>query len=139
MRKRSRQVIILDDEGAVRRSLTVLLEEFGYQTRSHGDPVELLAAGEPAEPACLLLDYDLNHPTTGLDVLREIVNRGWRIAVIVITGRWSPEQAAATVRKGAIACLAKPYHPSALLEEIEAGLAYSCSLHQKSGTPCGAC
>jgi hypothetical protein len=39
---------------------------------------------------------------------------------------------------GAIACLAKPYHPGDLLHEIETGLTHSRKLHQNSGTPCGA-
>ena len=42
-------VVIVDDDHAVRESLSVLLEAAGYRTRAHASSVEFMTAGVPYE------------------------------------------------------------------------------------------
>jgi chemotaxis response regulator CheB len=59
-------VLIVDDEGLIRRSLTMVLEGAGYDVRSAANGADALAQ-EP--PDCVLIDLRLGD-MDGLDVLR---------------------------------------------------------------------
>ncbi len=49
-------VHIVDDDDGMRRALITLLGTVGYATAAHARAAEFLAAFEPDEPGCLVLD-----------------------------------------------------------------------------------
>lgn len=77
MMEDGRMVLVLDDEPSVLRGLERLLTGHGYQVRLHLTPESLFADGLPKMPACLLLDNNLNHGQSGLQVHAEVLRRGW--------------------------------------------------------------
>jgi len=77
-------VIALDDDPAFLSSLDRLLTASGHPVRCHTDPGGFFAAGRPAVPACLLLDYELADGANGTDVHAEIQRRGWNLPTVKV-------------------------------------------------------
>lgn len=115
-------VLVLDDQESVRGSLASLLGEHGYETQLHADPESLFRAGPPRLPSCLLLDNNLNHRKSGIDVHGEVIRRGWTLPIVFLTGEWDVQQVVAVVRAGANGFLTKPYDPVELLDHVRRAL-----------------
>jgi signal transduction histidine kinase len=86
-----RQIVVVEDEVAVREGLVVLLQAWGANVLAF-DSVEAvegwLAGGASARPDLMLVDYRLPQGRTGIDALVALRRRfaGHKIPAIVITG-----------------------------------------------------
>ena len=115
-------ILIIDDEAAIRESLTTLLELEGYE-------VDAAETGEQgltrlAERPFDLVLLDLALPdTNGLDVLREIRDRDLQLAVILITAYGTVENAVAAMQSGAANFIQKPWDNEKLLADVRAVVA----------------
>src|ERR1700739_3886374 len=78
-------VFIIDDDAAVRASIQDLLESLGLRSESFGTAEEFLRAKRPDGPSCLVLDVRLPG-VNGLDFQRRLVDAGFQIPIIFITG-----------------------------------------------------
>ncbi len=87
-------VLIVDDEGLIRRSLTMVLEGAGYDVRSAANGADALAQ-EP--PDCVLIDLRLGD-MDGLDVLRAGRERVPMPKAIVITAHGDVDSAVSALR-----------------------------------------
>jgi FixJ family two-component response regulator len=83
------KIYMVDDDDAVRDSLTLLLESHGFDVASFASAAEFAAAYKPNGRACLILDQHLPG-MTGLDFLASRQGTGLRLPVILITG--GPDQ-----------------------------------------------
>ena len=94
------QVYVVEDDEAVRRSLCLTLDIFGYDVNDFGNGEEFLnALGEPQlEPAALLLDVGLPG-LDGLAVQHQLNTEGWRPPVVMISGQAEISMAVRAMRK----------------------------------------
>jgi two-component system response regulator FixJ len=112
---------VVDDDDAVRDSLKILLESYGLAVRDFGTVPDFLDQVEPQGAACLVLDLHL--PVMGgFDVMNTLSQRGWRLPVIVITGRGDAQTKARALEAGAAAFLEKPIDHKSLMTAIRAAL-----------------
>jgi FixJ family two-component response regulator len=118
MKQDEHQVLVLDDDPTVRRSLDTLLTANGFRVRLHAQPDELFAAGLPTVPACLLLDNQLADGMTGVQVHSELLRLGWDIPTVFLTGHWNVQSVVSAIRSGADGFLTKPYDPKELLHVV---------------------
>ncbi len=114
-------VLILDDDPSVCRSLARLLGVNGYQTQIVADASELLSKPPVKKPACLILDLKLGK-IDGLDLLRQIADKGHDHPIIVLTAYGSVSTAVEAMRLGADDFLEKPYEPDTLLASVSRAL-----------------
>ena len=126
-------VIILDDDPSMVRSVAKLVGQFGYRCATHTTPESLFEAGEPAEPACLLLDVNLGHAMDGHLVHQEIIRLGWALPVIFVTAEWDVQQVVNSIRSGADDFITKPYQASHLLESVARAIERAKKLRQHNG------
>jgi two-component system response regulator FixJ len=114
-------IYVVDDDDAVRDSLKILLESYGLAVRDFGTVPDFLDQVEPQGAACLVLDLHL--PVMGgFDVMNTLSQRGWRLPVIVITGRGDAQTKARALEAGAAAFLEKPIDHKSLMTAIRAAL-----------------
>lgn len=73
-----RRVVVVDDDAAVRASLTFLLETAGYAVATFGSGPECLAAINPDTDFCLVVDQ-LMPQMTGQELLSELHRQGVRM------------------------------------------------------------
>ena len=82
-----RQVLIVDDDAAVRACLTMLLESVGYDVAAAGDGIEALLSISENPPDILI--SDLNMPKmSGIDLLSELRRRFPKILTIAMSGAY---------------------------------------------------
>lgn len=115
-------VLVLDDDAAVRASLSSLLEAAQYQVRAFDNAAALLAFAVPPGPACLILDMQMP-AVCGLDVMSALADAQTAIPVIFLTGFGSIPLTVQAMRAGASEFLTKPVLPERLLEAVAAALA----------------
>ena len=125
-------VVVLDDDPSILKGLELLLTSRSYKVRLHQSPEELLDAGQPSAPACLLLDNHLGDCMSGLEVYQELQRLGWWIPIVFITAHWSVNSVVKAMRAGADGYLTKPYDPAELLDVVSEALSRSAELAKTS-------
>ena len=111
-------VIVLDDDRSILRALEQLLMGEGYRVRVYADPDDFFRAGEPAAPACLLLDNQLGNNKTGVKVHRELQDRKWFLPTIFVTAHWNVQSVVSAMRAGADGYISKPFDPNDLIRAV---------------------
>lgn len=116
-------VFVVDDDKAVRKSLSFLLRTAGHTTESFPSAAAFLDVYDPSRHGCLLLDVRMPQ-MTGLELQQELNARAWRIPAIFITGHGTVPLAIAAMKAGAFDFIEKPLRDDALLDSVERALAW---------------
>jgi two-component system, LuxR family, response regulator FixJ len=114
-------VFVVDDNLGVRKSLRALLESAGLAVETYASSEEFLAAYDPEQPGCLVLDVRLQHGS-GLDLQDELRRRKAILPIIVLTGHGDVQTSVRALKAGAFDFLQKPAPPTVLLERIGAAI-----------------
>ena len=115
-------VLIVDDDPAIRSSLSRLLRSVGLAAQLFESIPDFLKAGRPNGPTCLVLDVNLPG-RSGLDLQRELAATNQQIPIIFITGHGDIPMTVQAMKGGAIEFLTKPFQDQDLLDAVEVGLA----------------
>ncbi len=115
-------IYIVDDDEAIRRSLSFLLKTSGHTVRCFAGGIDFLKEAAGLEPGCVLLDVRMPD-IDGLEVQRELRARGVMLPVIIMTGHGDVGMAVAAMKVGATDFIEKPFEKAALLEAIDAACA----------------
>lgn len=111
-------VYLVDDEFAVRDSLTLLIESTGLTVKSFDSSSAFLNQYDSGQPGCLILDVRM--PLMGgLELQDELAERNINIPIIFISGNADIPDSAKAFRSGALDFLKKPFDNSILLERID--------------------
>jgi CheY-like chemotaxis protein len=115
-----KNVLIVDDDAAVRQSVRKVLEGAGYAVAAAADGEEAVVQFVPEQIDLVLLD--LNLPLrSGWDVFERLTTRYPFVPVIIITGM--PDQYRTALAAGASALMEKPIDVPALLKTMDELLA----------------
>jgi len=114
-------VYIVDDDAAVRDSLSVLLDACGYQVRTFGLAQEFLDAASALPSGCLIADIRMPE-MDGLELQRRLKERSLSFPTIVITGHGDVPLAVRAMKAGALDFIEKPYASQAILNSVAAAL-----------------
>jgi RNA polymerase sigma factor (sigma-70 family) len=115
-------VLIIDDDPAIRRSLSRLLRSVGMDAQLFESIPDFLRAEHPDGPSCLVLDVNLPGQS-GLDLQRELSATNRQFPIIFITGHGDIPMSVKAMKGGAIEFLTKPFQDQDLLDAIQFGLA----------------
>jgi DNA-binding NtrC family response regulator len=114
-------LLIVDDEINIRRTLSKILAKQGYHVEAAADAAEALSLARQQRFHLLISDLKLPD-LDGLSLLREIRPLLPDIQVIVMTAYGTIETAVEAMRQGAYDYIAKPFEPAHLLVLIEKAL-----------------
>ncbi len=119
----SADILIVDDEAAIRETVADILEDEGFRPRSAKDSTEALRELDATPPALVLLDVWLEgSELDGIELLDEMRRREPELPVLVISGHGTIETAVAAIRKGAYDFLEKPFKADRLLIAVARAL-----------------
>lgn len=122
----TKQVIyVVDDDEAMRDSMTWLLEGEGYTVACYDSGESFLAAYHEGMRGCLVLDVRMPE-MSGLEMHELLVNRGSVLPVIFVTGHGDVPMAVSALQRGACDFIEKPFHNEDLLSRIQRALAVDC-------------
>jgi RNA polymerase sigma factor (sigma-70 family) len=114
-------VLLVDDEPAVRRSLSRLLRAAGFESMEFGSPEEFLRGLPPDAAGCAIFDVSMPG-LDGLELQREIVSRGISLPIVFLTGRGDIPQSVQAMKEGAVDFLTKPVDGEVLLDAVRQAL-----------------
>ncbi|BBC73450.1 DNA-binding response regulator [Altererythrobacter sp. B11] len=115
-----KDVLIVDDEPAIRRLLTGALDRTGLSHAEAGTAAEALRIGAVAQaPFVALLDLGLPD-RDGLEIVPQLAAAG--IAVIVLTARDATEEKVAALDLGADDFVTKPFDSEELLARVRSAM-----------------
>lgn len=112
-----RTVYIVDDDPTVREALHLLFESSGYAVWSFPSASALLSCLGPESAGCVIADVRMPE-MSGLDLLKEIKRRNFRLPVVIITGYGEVALAVEAMKSGAIDFLEKPVDDDALFAAV---------------------
>src|SRR5271170_4048799 len=114
------QILIIEDEPAIRGVVRVLLEAQGYRCIEADSALRAEIETRSHKPDLLLLDLGLPD-IDGLAVIRQV--RTWSpVPIVVLSARTMEEQKVAALDAGADDYVTKPFSAPELLARVRAGL-----------------
>jgi two-component system, LuxR family, response regulator FixJ len=121
MNSRESTVFLVDDDPAVLRSLTSLVEVVFPKVKSYVSAAEFLADYHGDCPGCLVLDVAMPG-INGLELHRKLIQEKIDLPVVFITGHANVQMAVGAMQAGAINFLEKPFNEQALWDSIRKAL-----------------
>lgn len=121
-------ILIVDDDSAVRLSLSVLLRRAGHEVATAANAAEAADLVRKAAPALVLLDMNFSRNTDGaegLTLLKQIRVLRPDTPVILMTAWASIPLAVEGIKAGALDFIAKPWDNRALLQRIDTAIELS--------------
>lgn len=116
----SRTVHLVDDDEAVRRSVSFMLRTSGYVVKTYRSGIEFLGAARDAATGCILLDVRMPE-MDGLEVQQTLKDKGVLMPVIVMTGHGDVGLAVQAMKAGAVDFIEKPFEKGVLISALEEG------------------
>jgi FixJ family two-component response regulator len=108
---------VVDDDPAVLRSITRLLNAAGYKTRSYSSPQKFLSSHDPSIPGCAIIDLVMSE-IDGLNVQQALINAGSERPIIFLTGQADISSSVKAMKAGAVDFLTKPVKRDALFSAL---------------------
>jgi FixJ family two-component response regulator len=114
-------VLIVDDDVSVREALQGLFESVGLDATCFASARELLDAGLPRRPGCLILDVRLPG-SSGLDLQDRLAEMDDTPPIIFLTGHGDIAMTVKAMKAGAVDFLTKPVRDQTLLDAVAAAI-----------------
>ena len=119
---RDQCVYIVDDDEAVRDSLSALLESKGYEVTSFGSAAEFLETARSLPAGCLVVDIRMPE-MDGLELQQRLIERSLGFPLIVITGHGDVPLAVRAMKAGAVDFIEKPFASETILDSLATAFA----------------
>ena len=115
-------VFIVDDEPAVRDSLTLMIEQAGVNVQSFESAQDFLSAYGPDFFGCIILDVQMPE-MDGLQLQAELLHRKVWLPVIFLTGHGDIPMSVRAIKTGAVDFMTKPVTREKLLACVRSAFA----------------
>lgn len=111
-------ICIIDDDDAIRTSLSRNLQKRGFRVCSYPSAEDFLSANHLEPVKCIVLDYGMPG-MNGLELQEQLNEDGSIIPIIFVTGHGGVPESVRAIRAGAIDFLEKPFRTEVLVERIQ--------------------
>lgn len=132
-------ILVIDDDSAVRSSLSFMLKRAGFEVHTVSTPAEAIQFVRVTEPRMVLMDMNFSLTTTGqegLVLLKQVKVFYPQVPVILMTAWGSIQLAVEGMKAGAFDFITKPWNNAALLQRIETALKLTAEINeQKEDAP----
>lgn len=117
-------IYIIDDNPAIRDSLSLMLELEGYSVKTFPNAIDFLAICPPNHPCCAIVDIRMSD-MNGLQLQQALTERGVLIPIIFLTGYGDIPMSVRAIKAGAFDFLTKPITQEKLLIRVRDALRVS--------------
>jgi len=116
------EIFVVDDDPAVRDTLSMVLSAGGYQVICFADGAALLAVARTRTPSCILLDVHIPGKS-GLDILKELHGEDYPAPIFMISGQGDISMAVSAIKSGALDFIEKPFRGSEIVARLDEAIA----------------
>src|SRR3990167_11018765 len=109
---------LVDDDAAVRDSLSLLISTVGLRVQAWADPQSFMAGFDRASIGAIVLDVRMPG-ISGLTVLEQLLAQGVDKPMILLTGHGTVEMCRRAFKAGAAEVLEKPVDDEELIEALQ--------------------
>jgi FixJ family two-component response regulator len=128
-------VFVVDDDEAVCRSLSLLIEDIGLEVKAFTSAPAFLSAYDPAQPGCLVLDVRMSG-MSGLELQSRLNELDYGIPTIIITGHADVPMAVEAMKAGALDFIEKPFRDQVLLDNIQRAIDRDARMRRRRQEMC---
>ena len=114
-------VFVVDDDDAVRDSLSDLLDSVGLEVATYPSAHAFLVSYDDTRRGCLVLDIRMPG-MSGLDLQERLIERGSALPIVFITGHGDVPMAVEAMKRGAVDFIQKPFRDQELLDRVNLAL-----------------
>jgi FixJ family two-component response regulator len=111
------EIFVVDDDPAVRETLSMVLSAGGYEVICFADGAALLAVARGRTPSCILLDVHIPGKS-GLDILKELHGEDYPAPIFMISGQGDITMAVSAIKNGALDFIEKPFRGSEIVARL---------------------
>jgi FixJ family two-component response regulator len=122
-------ICLVDDDPAVRKALSRVLREEGWNVETFESAEAFLARGGRPGPACLVLDVTMP-VLDGLELQRRLTEEGHALPIVFLTGHGDIPMSVQAIKAGAADFLTKPVNSEALVSAVRAAIEEYASARQ---------
>ncbi|MDH5217382.1 MAG: response regulator [Gammaproteobacteria bacterium] len=115
--KQRATIHIVDDDEAMRKSLSMLIKSIDMEPKTYDSAEEFLEKFTPSEPCCILLDVRMPG-MSGLDLQKKLPQHNITSPVVVMTGYGDIPTAVDAMKGGAIDFIEKPFDHELLIRTL---------------------
>jgi FixJ family two-component response regulator len=119
-----REVFVVDDDPAVRQTLSAILCRNGYEVACFAEGQSFLAAAREREPACILLDVHLPG-RSGLELLKDLNADDYAVPILMISGTGDIPMAVEAIKHGALDFIEKPFRANTVSTAVQSAIVAS--------------
>ena len=116
-----KNVFLVDDDAAVRKSLARVLREEGWNVETFDSAEAFLARPDPTLRGCLVLDVSMPG-LDGLELQSQLARTGQGLPIVFVTGHGDIPMAVQAIKAGATDVLTKPVRSKSLLSAVHAAI-----------------
>ena len=118
---RTGEVYVVDDDPAVRTTLSTVFTRAGYQVTCFAEGAALVAAARNGTPVCIILDVHIPGKS-GLDILKQLNAQDYPVPIFMMSGQGDIAMAVDAIRNGALDFIEKPFRGSDVVARVEAAV-----------------
>ena len=127
MKSTEQQVFIIDDDEAIRDSMSMLLETVNLPHKCFASGAEFLEYFDGSQRGCLVLDIRMPG-MSGLELQQRLNAANAILPIIFITGHGDIPMAVEAMRHGALDFMRKPFREQDLLDRIQEALEHEAGM-----------
>jgi two-component system response regulator FixJ len=116
------RVHVVDDDEAMRDSLSFMFQAHGMAVRSYPSAEAFLQVVDGIQRGCVVTDVRMPG-IGGVELVRRLVEQGANLPVVVITGHGDVPLAVEAMKSGAADFIEKPFDDLVLVKAVNAALA----------------
>ena len=121
-------ISVVDDDESIRRTITLLIESFGFRAAAFASAESFLKSGQLHDTSCLILDVQMPG-MNGFELQSKLAATGYSMPIIFVTAYDDKESRGRAMQAGAVAFLGKPFSDEQLLHTVRSALS-----HDSGGT-----
>ena len=111
------RVYIIDDDDAVRDSLSLQLEATGYEVAAFPSAVGFLEIARTLQPGCVISDVQMPD-MDGMELQQRLSDMKLDFPVVIVTGHADVALAVRAMKAGAVDFIEKPFEEQAILDSV---------------------
>ena len=118
---RTGAVFVVDDDPAVRTTLSTVFARAGHDVTCFADGAALVAAARSGTPLCIILDVHIPGKS-GLDILKQLNAQDYPGPIFMMSGQGDIAMAVDAIKHGALDFIEKPFRGSDVVARVEAAI-----------------